>query len=78
MHQQGAEFKPYAHKPLPGSADSCFILEPQSIAQVTEALVAAGVALTLRPVATTGANGAMLSVYVRDPNQNLIGLAQYK
>ncbi len=78
LHQQGAEFEPYAHKPLPGSANLCFIIGLQSFAEVTKALAAAGVVLELGPIATTGANGAMLSVYVRDPDENLIELAQYK
>ena len=76
LHQRGKEFEPKAHAPTPGSADLCFI----TATPVTDVLVhlkACGVAVLEGPVARTGAVGPITSVYFRDPDHNLIEVANY-
>lgn len=76
LHQRGREFEPKAAAPTPGSADLCFVASIP-LAEVVERLNAAGVAIEEGPVARTGAVGPITSVYVRDPDGNLIEIAQY-
>ena len=71
LHQAGREFEPKARKPTPGSADLCF-LAATPIAEVVAHLEARGVAIEEGPVARTGAEGPITSVYLRDPDGNLI------
>jgi len=74
LHQAGREFAPKAHRPTPGSADLC-LLTSVPLAQVQDHLAACGVALIEGPVQRTGAQGPILSVYFRDPDRNLIEVA---
>ncbi len=76
LHEAGAEVKPNARNALPGSADLCFITTTP-IADVVVHLSTCGVAIEHGPVAQTGALGAMSSVYFRDPDGNLIEVAEY-
>ena len=76
LHPAGHEFEPKALKPTPGSADLCLIAETP-LAQVIAHVKACGVAIELGPVARTGATGAMTSIYIRDPDRNLIEIANY-
>jgi len=71
LHQAGREFEPKAQRPTPGSADLCF-LTSVPLAQVQAHLAACGVTVSEGPVQRTGAQGPILSVYFRDPDQNLI------
>jgi len=71
LHQAGREFEPKALKPTPGSADLCF-LATTPIAEVVAHLEARGVAIEDGPVTRTGAQGPIKSVYIRDPDGNLI------
>ena len=74
VHQAGHEFEPKADVPTPGSADLCFLVSTP-IADVVEQLHAAEVPIVEGPVTRTGATGPILSVYVRDPDGNLIELS---
>lgn len=71
LHQAGQEFEPKAARPTPGSADLCF-LTSLPLAEVQAHLAREGVKVTEGPVQRTGAQGLILSVYFRDPDQNLI------
>ncbi len=71
LHQSGAEFEPRAHRPMPGSADLCLI-SSTPIEHVVGHLNACGVEIIEGPVPKTGATGKLISVYFRDPDQNLI------
>lgn len=76
LHQSGAEFHPCARQPTPGSADLCFISET-AVDQLIDHLKKHEVAIEEGPVARTGAKGPIVSVYIRDPDQNLIELSNY-
>lgn len=74
LHRAGHEFEPKAQVPLPGSADLCFLVE--GTAQDNAArLREAGIAVEDDPVPRTGATGPIISLYLRDPDGNLIELA---
>jgi catechol 2,3-dioxygenase-like lactoylglutathione lyase family enzyme len=75
LHPAGAEFQPHALHPVPGSADLCFLIDG-SLAEVARALAEAGAPVELGPVEREGAVGAMDSLYVRDPDGNLVELSR--
>jgi catechol 2,3-dioxygenase-like lactoylglutathione lyase family enzyme len=62
--------------PTPGSQDLCFLTQ-SSPQQVVEHLRACGIAIETGPVEKQGAKGALMSVYCRDPDGNLIEIASY-
>jgi len=76
LHQAGKEFEPRALRPTPGSADVCFITETP-LEQVMQHLRDCGIDVVEGPVDKTGAIGALKSVYIRDPDQNLIEISNY-
>jgi catechol 2,3-dioxygenase-like lactoylglutathione lyase family enzyme len=75
LHRAGAEFAPHAAHPAPGSADLCLLVD-DSLDEVAAALADAGVAVEVGPVPRTGATGALTSLYVRDPDGNLVEPSQ--
>ncbi len=76
LHEVGREFSPRAARATPGSADFCLVTETP-LAQVHEELAAHGVPVEVGPVRKEGALGPMHSVYVRDPDANLVEIAVY-
>jgi catechol 2,3-dioxygenase-like lactoylglutathione lyase family enzyme len=76
LHQAGHEFEPKAARPTPGSADLCFIAD-ESLEEVITGLRCAGVPIEEGPVERTGATGTIASVYLRDPDGNLIEISSY-
>lgn len=76
LHQAGQEFEPKAAHPLPGSADLCFCTDVP-LAQVIQHVTACGIQIIEGPVERTGARGPIVSVYVRDPDDNLIEISNY-
>ena len=76
LHQAGLEFEPKAAYPAPGSVDICLIARTP-LEQVTEHLRACGVEIVEGPVTRTGATGTITSIYVRDPDGNLVEVSNY-
>jgi catechol 2,3-dioxygenase-like lactoylglutathione lyase family enzyme len=76
LHQAGRETAPHAAHPTPGSADLC-LATTTPLDQVLAHLDAHGVAVEEGPVPRTGALGPITSVYIRDPDGNLIEIAAY-
>jgi catechol 2,3-dioxygenase-like lactoylglutathione lyase family enzyme len=75
LHVKGREFEPKAHTPVPGALDLCFIAATP-LADVIARLAAKGVAIVEGPVPRTGAAGPIRSIYVRDPDLNLIEISE--
>ncbi|EIM9801539.1 VOC family protein [Salmonella enterica] len=76
LHQQEMEFEPKASRPTPGSADLCFITSTPINGVVSE-ILQAGIPIVEGPVERTGATGEIMSIYIRDPDGNLIEISQY-
>ena len=75
LHRRGHEFEPKAHLPVPGALDLCFIASVP-LDQVIQRLGAASWPIIEGPVWRTGATGQIRSVYVRDPDLNLIEVSE--
>ncbi|MFD0696942.1 VOC family protein [Paenibacillus sp. GCM10027628] len=76
LHEAGKEFEPKAKTPVPGSADYCLITQTP-IEEVIQHLNALNVHIEEGPVRRTGALGLIQSVYIRDPDMNLIEISNY-
>jgi catechol 2,3-dioxygenase-like lactoylglutathione lyase family enzyme len=74
LHIQGSEFEPKAHLPVPGALDLCFIVQI-ALEEVIARLQACDWPIAEGPVVRTGATAKIRSVYVRDPDFNLIELS---
>jgi catechol 2,3-dioxygenase-like lactoylglutathione lyase family enzyme len=75
LHIRGREFSPRAHLPVPGALDLCFIASVP-LAAVIDRLRAHDWPIIEGPVMRTGATGPIRSVYVRDPDLNLIEISE--
>jgi catechol 2,3-dioxygenase-like lactoylglutathione lyase family enzyme len=76
LHEWGREFTPRAHVAAPGTLDLCFIASV-SLEDVVARLKAFNVGIIEGPVMKTGAQGPIRSVYVRDPDLNLVEISVY-
>jgi len=74
LHEWGHEFDPKAHVPVPGSLDLCFIAAVP-LDEVIARLKSQNIAILEGPVMKTGATTKIRSVYVRDPDLNLIEIS---
>jgi catechol 2,3-dioxygenase-like lactoylglutathione lyase family enzyme len=75
LHAVGAEIAPHARHPTRGSADVCFLIDG-ALSELEADLTAAGVQIEVGPVPRTGAQGPIYSIYVRDPDGNLVELSE--
>ena len=76
VHEWGREFTPRAHVAAPGTLDLCFIASV-SLEDVMQKLQKEGIKIIEGTVAKTGAGGPIRSVYVRDPDLNLVEISVY-
>jgi catechol 2,3-dioxygenase-like lactoylglutathione lyase family enzyme len=74
LHEWGKEFAPRAHVAAPGTLDLCFIASTP-LEQVIDRLKQLQVEIVEGPVTKTGAVSKLRSVYVRDPDLNLIEIS---
>lgn len=75
LHVKGREFEPKAHTPVPGALDLCF-LAAVPLDQVIAHLQKLSVPIVEGPVMRTGATSRIRSVYLRDPDLNLIEISE--
>lgn len=75
LHPAASPFQPCARTPTPGSADIC-LLTGTPLDEVAVHLGNCGVEIVEGPVARTGATGPIMSVYVRDPDGNLVEISR--
>jgi catechol 2,3-dioxygenase-like lactoylglutathione lyase family enzyme len=76
IHVRGKEFEPKAHLPVSGSLDLCFIAS----VPLDEVIAHLGVQkwpIIEGPGPRTGANGKIRSIYMRDPDLNLVEVSEY-
>ena len=76
LHQVRNEFEPKALAPTAGSGDFCLITNTP-IEEVIDHMSACGVKIGEGPISRTGATGAITSVYIEDPDGNLIEISNY-
>jgi catechol 2,3-dioxygenase-like lactoylglutathione lyase family enzyme len=76
LHQAAREFEPKALHPTPGSGDFCLISDVP-LAEAIAHIRSSGVAIEEGPVRREGAQGPMESVYLRDPDGNLVEISSY-
>ena len=77
LHKLGAEFEPKAFNVKDGSADLCFIINTPLI-EAKNYIESLGIEIEEGIVSRTGALGEIESIYLRDPDKNLIELSNYK
>ena len=77
LQEAGSETAPKARYPTMGSADLCFIAATPLTEVITQ-LEALNVQIRLGPVSRTGAGGPIQSIYIRDPDENLIEISNYR
>lgn len=77
LHQLGHEFEPKAEFPTPGSADICLISQTP-LKEVIAELQTHHVKIEQGPLPKHGALGDLESIYLRDPDHNLIEISNYK
>lgn len=77
LHEAGREFEPKAATPTPGGGDFCLITEIP-IVDVIAHLEAEGFGIEEMPSTRTGATGPITSIYLRDPDRNLVEVSNYQ
>jgi len=75
LHVKGREYEPRAHLPVPGALDLCFIASVP-LDEVIARLAALQVPIVEGPVTRTGATSKLRSIYLRDPDLNLIEISE--
>lgn len=77
LHKLGSEFEPKAYNVKEGSADLCFIINTPLV-EAKNYIESLGIKIEEGIVSRTGAIGEIESIYLRDPDKNLIELSNYK
>lgn len=77
IHTKKGEFSPYAHNPQFGCEDFCLIAEG-NISDIKNELINKGITLETDIVERNGTLGKMDSIYLRDPDGNLVEIAVYR
>ncbi|PBC03081.1 VOC family protein [Mesorhizobium sp. WSM3860] len=77
LHEVDRTFEPKAKAPTPGAGDFCLIAAVP-LSDIRASLAANGVAVEVGPVERNGARGRMMSVYFRDPDDNLVEVSEYR
>jgi catechol 2,3-dioxygenase-like lactoylglutathione lyase family enzyme len=75
LHEKGREFSPRATLAAPGTLDVCFIAAVP-LEKVIDRLASCRIRIIEGPVMKTGARGPIRSVYVRDPDGNLVEISE--
>ena len=76
LHEQGREFEPKAQRPTPGAGDLCLIASDPLEAVIAH-LREHQIPIEAGPIERTGAQGTLHSIYIRDPDRNLIEVSNY-
>ena len=76
LHDAGSPFSPHARNPATGSVDLCLITQ-QPLSDWQQHFTNCEILVEDGPVRKTGANGMLLSIYIRDPDGNLIEISTY-
>ena len=74
LHKAGAEYRPHGRAPTPGSADLCFLTETPLEAWSLH-LEGQSIEIEEGPVMRSGARGPIRSIYMRDPDGNLVEIS---
>ena len=74
LHEASKPFKPHANNPIPSAMDICFLSEI-NIDDWIKIFNKFNIKIEDGPVKKTGANGPIRSIYVRDPDKNLIEIS---
>jgi catechol 2,3-dioxygenase-like lactoylglutathione lyase family enzyme len=76
LHQVDRTVEPKARAPTAGSGDLCFVAAV-ALDEVIAHLERVGIPIAEGPVPRTGALGPIRSIYLRDPDGNLVEVASY-
>jgi catechol 2,3-dioxygenase-like lactoylglutathione lyase family enzyme/ketosteroid isomerase-like protein len=76
LHAAGRELEPKASNPVPGSGDVCLITTA-ALSEWQRHLAACSIEIEAGPVPRTGARGPIESIYLRDPDGNLVEISRY-
>ena len=74
LHEWQKEFEPKAKHPMSGAIDLCF-LSIRTLNEIIHHLQDLNVTIIEGPVERTGARGKLISICIRDPDENLIEIA---
>ena len=74
IHDASSPFSPHANNPTSGSIDICF-LSHVDLTEWSKIFAANNITIENGPIRKTGATGSLMSLYVRDPDGNLIEIS---
>jgi catechol 2,3-dioxygenase-like lactoylglutathione lyase family enzyme len=77
LHEAGHELEPNARSPTPGSGDICIVTD-EPLAAIEVRLARLAIPVEAGPATRTGALGELVSIYVRDPDGNLVEIANQR